>query len=252
MNLFLHEIEDFQIARGDTLRHPALRNPDGTIRKFDVVIANPPFSLANWGRETWAADPRAFCGVPPADKGDWAWIQHMICSMEAGAGRVGVVMPHGVLFRSQEADIRTCVVQSDKLEAVIVLAGNLFYSTTIPACLLILRSDKPETSRGKTLFIDGSTLFHKGRNQNELRPEHAEILLDAFANRDSEHVPVREVPLEEILANDCDLNPGRYLQRAFEQVSSVGDSLAGYAEARARRMDTDERLQELLSALEVS
>jgi type I restriction enzyme M protein len=107
MNLFLHDIEDVKIVRGDTLRHPGLRNPDGSIRRFDVVIANPPFSLSNWGYETWANDPRAFCGVPPPGYGDWAWVQHMLASTAPSSGRVGVVMPHGVLWpRRNESGLR--------------------------------------------------------------------------------------------------------------------------------------------------
>ena len=102
MNLFLHEIEDFDIKRGDTLRAPAFKENSGAIRQFDVVIANPPFSLKNWGADRWPADPRAFCGVPPRNNGDYAFVQHMISSMKPVTGRVGVVMPHGVLFRGGE------------------------------------------------------------------------------------------------------------------------------------------------------
>jgi type I restriction enzyme M protein len=111
MNLYLHDIEDFKIVRGDTLRSPGLRKPDGKISTFDVVVANPPFSLTNWGAETWAADVRSVGGVPPTKNGDFAWIQHMVASMDPDNGRVGVVMPHGVLFRGgAEAKIRQALV----------------------------------------------------------------------------------------------------------------------------------------------
>ena len=142
MNLFLHDIEDFRIVRGDTLRSPGLRQADGHISTFDVVVANPPFSLQNWGSETWAADTRSFCGVPPAKNGDFAWVQHMIASMDKKTGRVGVVMPHGVLFRGgAEARIRQCLIEQDQLEAVIGLPGNLFYGTD--PSLVDIMSTKP-------------------------------------------------------------------------------------------------------------
>ena len=144
MNLFLHDLEDFRIVRGDTLRDPRFLQRSG-LRKFDVVVANPPFSLKNWGADTWANDPygRAFCGVPPAGSADLAWVQHMVSSMKRDTGRVGVVMPHGVLFRGGvEKTIRRCLLEQDRLEAVIGLPPNLFYSTSIPACLLIFKADK--------------------------------------------------------------------------------------------------------------
>ena len=182
MNLFLHDIEDFKIARGDTLRQPALRNPDGSLSQFDVVIANPPFSLKNWGHETWSGDPRAFCGVPPAGYGDWAWIQHMITSMTDRDGRVGVVMPHGALFRSgAEGRIRGCVIEKDLLEAVIGLPEKLFYSTTIPVAILIFRKNKPAERHGRVLFVDGSACFQTGKNQNSFRAGDIDALIAAYA-----------------------------------------------------------------------
>ena len=148
MNLFLHEIEDFAILRGDPLRDPLFRTKEGDLRRFDVVIANPPFSLKNWGSQNWVGDTRAFAGVPPNASGDFAWVQHMITSMRAETGRVGVVMPHGVLFRAGvEKDIRQRLVELDLLEAVIGLPANLFYSTPIPACLLIFRATKSPERR---------------------------------------------------------------------------------------------------------
>jgi type I restriction enzyme M protein len=166
MNLFLHDLEDFRIVRGDTLRDPRFVERSG-LRRFDVVVANPPFSLKNWGADTWANDPygRAFCGLPPARTADLAWVQHMVASMKPDTGRVGVVMPHGVLFRGgAEKTIRQCLLQQDRLDAVIGLPPNLFYSTPIPACLLIFKASKDAIRRSTVLFVDGSKRFLKGKN----------------------------------------------------------------------------------------
>ena len=174
---YLHQIEDFKIVRGDTLRAPGLRNPNGTLQKFDVVIANPPFSLKNWGRDTWESDPRAFCGVPPKDKGDYAFIQHMISSMDEERGRVGVVMPLGALFRAgAEGSIRACLVEKDLLEAVIRLGPNLFYGASIPVCLMIFRKEKVEERKNKVLFIDATERVKTGRAQNELGDDDVDAL----------------------------------------------------------------------------
>jgi type I restriction-modification system DNA methylase subunit len=130
MNLFLHDVEDVVIRRGDTLRDPKFLDERGRLQRFDVVITNPPFSLKNWGVEVWSHDPwgRAACGVPPGSNGDFAWVQHMLASMTPGTGRVGVVMPHGVLFRGgAEGTIRECLLRGDRLDAVVGLAPNLFY-----------------------------------------------------------------------------------------------------------------------------
>lgn len=171
MNLYLHDVEDAKILRGDTFRDPKFRDDHGHLDRFDVVIANPPFSQKNWGAEAWTNDPwgRPVCGVPPASTADLAWVQHMIASMRDGTGRLGVVMPHGVLFRGGvEGRIRECLIERDQLEAIIGLPTNLFYSTSIPACLLIFEFSKPANRRGSILIIDGSKRFVKGRNQNQM------------------------------------------------------------------------------------
>lgn len=247
MNLFLHEIEDFKVVRGDTLRSPGLRNPDGTLAQFDVVIANPPFSLQNWGADTWPADPRSFCGVPPAKNGDYAWIQHMITSMDDATGRVGVVMPHGVLFRGgSEAKIRQCLIEQDRLEAVIGLPPNLFYSTGIPACLLVFRARKQEHRRNHILFVDGSARFVRGRNQNHMSEQDMDSILDAYRSGESsssnDGVRVRLVPFDEVKGNAFDLNIGRYVRTETAEALDLQSAVAAYQTAREARQAAERDL----------
>ncbi len=247
MNLFIHDIEGAKVVRGDTLREPKFKDSKGLLR-FDIVIANPPFSLKNWGADTWERDPfkRAFCGVPPVGNGDWAWIQHMLASAKKDTGRVGVVMPHGVLFRSQETAIRECVVTGDVLESVIGLPPDLFYSTTIPACLLILRTAKPKERQGSVLFIDAARAFVRGRSQNQMNDDQIASVVDAYRTGDGE-VPTRLVPLSEIRDNGFDLNIGRYLQSTAAAGDGVPAALARLASAREEFRQADDRLVALLA-----
>lgn len=250
MNLFLHEIEDFDIKRGDTLRSPAFKDATGAVKTFDAVIANPPFSLADWGADRWPADPRAFCGVPPARTGDYAFIQHMISSMKPGSGRVGVVMPHGVLFRGgAEARIRQCLIEKDLLEAVVGLPPNLFYSTSIPACILVFRDQKAGDRKDHVLFVDGSARFVKDKNRNRMTDEDIKILIDATgSNLDAEGgVSLRLVPFDEIKDNNFDLNIGRYIKVAAEEAADLGAALVAYADARQKRLETETTMFERLA-----
>jgi type I restriction enzyme M protein len=252
MNLFLHEIEDFDIKRGDTLRAPAFKEADGALRQFDVVIANPPFSLTNWGADRWPADPRAFCGVPPAKNGDYAFIQHMISSMKPSSGRVGVVMPHGVLFRGgAEARIRQCLIEKDQLAAVIGLPPNLFYSTAIPACILVFRDQKAADRKNQVLFVDGSARFIKGKNQNRMSDEDIKVLIDAYETGEEPDgeggANVRLVPFDEIKSNSFDLNIGRYIKVAAEETADLGTALVAYADARQKRLEAEATMFERLA-----
>jgi len=254
MNLFLHEIEDFDVKRGDTLRVPAFKEKNGAMRQFDAVIANPPFSLSNWGADKWPADPRAFCGVPPAKNGDYAFIQHMIASMQPGSGRVGVVMPHGALFRGgAEAKIRQCLIEKDLLDAVIGLPPNLFYSTSIPACILVFRDQKTEERKNKVVFIDGSERMIKGKNQNTMTTEDISTLIEAYRSALDPDGPdfgayVHVADFDEIKTNDFDLNIGRYIKKRAAEAADLGTALIEYADARATRMRTETAMFEGLAA----
>ncbi len=255
MNLYLHDIEDARVVRGDTLRQPKFLDRKGRLEKFDIVIANPPFSLKNWGADTWVSDSwgRAGCGVPPAGYADLAWVQHMVASMDDGEGRVGVVMPHGVLFRSgAEAKIRQCLIEGDQLEAVIGLAGNLFYSTNIPACLLIFRSAKPVERRGTVLFVDGSARFSKGRNQNSMDDDDVGAIVSAYRSGTDPDgdggVAVRLVDHAEIKDNTWDLNIARYIAAAAFDAVDVEEALADLRGAQAALREAEERLNDRLRA----
>jgi type I restriction enzyme M protein len=219
MNLFLHGASDFQVVRGDTLRQPAFFSGDD-LATFDCVIANPPFSLEKWGEEVWTSDPygRNFAGMPPGKSGDYAWVQHMIRSMAPGSGRMSVVLPHGVLFRmGKEGQIRKRILQMDLLEAVIGLGPNLFYGTGLAACILVFRQRKTRDRKNRVLIIDASREFKTGRAQNELLPEHVEHIYGWYRHYSDTKSVARVVTLEEIAANDWNLNIPRYIEPRNEQ-----------------------------------
>ncbi len=255
MNLYIHDIEDAKVVRGDTLREPKLLDRHGRLQRFDIVIANPPFSLKNWGADSWTSDPwgRATCGVPPRTNGDMAWVQHMVASMKPSTGRLGLVMPHGVLFRGgAEGRIRECLIKSDQMEALIGLPPNLFYSTTIPACLLIFRTTKLPAHQGHVLFVDGSRRFTKGRNQNSMDEVDIEAILSAYREDGDrgkdETVPARLVPHAEIEANGWDLNIGRYLKAGAAETLDVPTALAALREAQVKLREAEAKLDERLKA----
>jgi type I restriction enzyme M protein len=254
MNLLIHEVEDAQIRREDTLREPKFTDAKGKLDQFDMVVANPPFSLKDWGADKWATDPhkRALGGVPPATKGDFAWVQHMIASMRPESGRVGVVMPHGVLFRgSSEGAIRQYLIENDMLEAVIGLAPNLFYGTTIPACLLFFRATKDKARKKHVLFVDGSKRFTKGKNQNELSTSDVEDLYSVYESNgktEKTDIAARLVPHDEIASNKYDLNIGRYLKSAAAEEVDVATALASLDEARTNLATAEHAMLERLKA----
>lgn len=211
MNMFLHGVFNADIRKGDTLGDPQ-HTRGGELMLFDRVIANPPFSLKKWGKDIADNDPygRYPYGTPPKNAGDLAFIQHMIASLNA-EGKMGVVVPHGVLFRgSSEKKIRKGILEDDLLEAVIGLPSALFYGTGIPAALLIINKNKPIERKGKILFINGELEYQEGKNQNKLREKDIQHILsvyDAFVDEKRYSIVV---DMEEIRENDYNLNIRRY------------------------------------------
>ena len=220
MNCFLHGMDGAQIEWGDTINNPKLLHEDH-LRKFDIVVANPPFSLDKWGAEDASTDPhkRFHRGVPPKSKGDYAFISHMIETAVEATGKVGVVVPHGVLFRgASEGKIRRQLIEENLLEAVIGLPANLFYGTGIPAAILIFNKGKGANT--DTFFIDASKDFEKGTNQNKLSPEHLDRIVDTFKKAKTVDKYAYRATLEELRENDFNLNIPRYVD-TFEEEEEI-------------------------------
>ncbi|MEM8527930.1 MAG: type I restriction-modification system subunit M [Bacteroidota bacterium] len=226
MNMFLHSMDNATIRWGDTIRNPKLKEGDA-LMKFDTVVANPPFSLDKWGAEESASDThnRFWRGLPPKSKGDWAFISHMIETAYEGKGKVGVVIPHGVLFRgSSEGKIRKKVIEENLLEAVVGLPANLFFGTGIPAAILIFNRGKGEQKN--VLFIDSSQHFEAGKNQNILSEEYLNKIVEThqrFVTEKIESGVLEEkysyvATLAEIEENEFNLNIPRYVDTFEEEV----------------------------------
>ncbi|MCT4298222.1 SAM-dependent DNA methyltransferase [Elizabethkingia anophelis] len=248
MNMFLHGMEDFQIAREDTLRNPAFFDSDG-LKKFDCVIANPPFSLKDWGADNWTNDPygRNIAGVPPKGNGDMAWVQHMISSLNE-KGKMTVVLPHGVLFRkASEQKIRQALLEMDLLEAVIGLGPNIFYGTQLAACILVFKKQKEKTKKKKVLFIDGSDQIRVGRAQNFMEKEHVNQLFSWYSDYKNVENYVKVVDMQQIIENDYNLNIPLYIDKIIEDnLPSVDEAMQQLKEAWAASQKAENTFNTLL------
>lgn len=236
MNMFLHGVDNHRIEWGDTIRNPKLLDKDGRLQLFDVVAANPPFSLDKWGHSSADNDPhgRFRRGIPPKTKGDYAFIQHMVETIKPKTGRMGVVVPHGVLFRaSSEGKIRQKLIEENLLDAVIGLPEKLFFGTGIPAAILVFRQDKQDE---KVLFIDASREFEAGKNQNRLADENIKKIVENYAARETVDKYAYLADLDEIRENDFNLNIPRYVD-TFEEEEEI-DLMA----VRAERMVLKEKM----------
>jgi type I restriction enzyme M protein len=251
MNMLLHGLPDALIEKGDVIRDPKLVR-EGRLMLFDRVIANPPFSLDDWGVEGAENDGygRFRYGLPPRTKGDYAFVQHMVATVN-DVGKVGVVMPHGVLFRgASEGRIRKAMLEDDLFEAIIGLPSNLFYGTGIPASILILsRSKSPERKR-KVLFIHAADYFEAGKNQNRLRDEDIERIVKAFNGYQDIERFARVISFEEIAQNDYNLNISRYVDTTEpEEKIDVQEALTKLKELEKQRNVAEEKMYEYLADL---
>lgn len=255
MNLFLHGIEDFHIERGDTLAEPKFIEND-QLRRFDVALANPPYSIKQWNRSAWETDPygRNMYGVPPQGRADYAFFQHILASLHPRRGRCAILFPHGVLFRDEEQHMRAKLVEDDKLECVLGLGPNLFYNSPMEACIVICRTNKAAGRRGKVLFINAVNEVTRERAQSFLEEEHIHKILQAyqtFADIDGfTHVAT----LEEIRANAANLNIPLYVRSNRKSNGGAGqdkESLAGAIQQwQASSLQLRKSMDDLFAMLE--
>jgi type I restriction enzyme M protein len=215
MNLFLHGIEDFDIVRGDTLAAPAFTDGD-RLRRFDVVLANPPYSIKAWDRAAWTADPwgRNRYGTPPQGRADYAFWQHILSSMDPRTGRCAILFPHGVLFRDEEREMRRKIVADDVVEAVIGLGPNLFYNSPMEACIVVCRSRKPADRAGKILLIDALDEVTRERTQSFLTSDHIDRIMSAYRAFKDDDGFAAVATLEDIGVRDGNLSIPLYVRRA--------------------------------------
>lgn len=250
-NMLLHNAKGADIQKGDTIREP-MHLEGGVLKTFDKVLANPPFSLDNWGYNEAQADPyhRFPYGVPPKSYGDFAFVCHMVASLN-NKGKLGTVIPHGVLFRGgAEGNIRKGFLKDDLVEAVIGLPSNLFYGTGIPAALLIINKNKPQERKGKVLFIDASQGFVKDGNKNKLRDEDIEKIVKTYDAYEDVEKYAAVVDLKTIEENDYNLNISRYVDTTEEEEEvDIELVLQEIRELKTNIADTEEKLNVYLQEL---
>lgn len=224
MNLVLHGVEDFEIVAGNTLSDPAFIERD-RLRTFDVVLANPPYSIKKWNREALQSDPwgRNFLGTPPQGRADYAFLQHILKSLDPRTGRCAILFPHGVLFRNEEAEMRRKLVELDLLECVLGLGPNLFYNSPMEACVVICRTRKPSDHEGKILFIDAVHEVARERAQSFLKPEHQQRILKAYRAFADDPGFAAVATIAEVLQKDGNLSIPRYVRPIGNRASDDSD-----------------------------
>ena len=229
MNCFLHGIEDFRIERGDTLSEPKLVERDRLMR-FDVVLANPPYSIKQWDREAFGSDPwgRNLYGTPPQGRADYAFWQHILQSLAPKSGRCAILFPHGVLFRQEEADMRCKLIEADLVECVLGLGPNLFYNSPMEACVVICRAAKPKARKGKILFINAVNEVTRERAQSFLTDAHLERIVRAYESFKDEPGFASVATLADIRGKDGNLSIPLYVAstpKAEEERAGYGGGL---------------------------
>ncbi|MBQ9346914.1 MAG: N-6 DNA methylase, partial [Oscillibacter sp.] len=248
MNLFLHGAKEFKISQGDTLRSPNFIE-GGKLQTFDCVVANPPFSLKNWGAQQFSSDQygRNLWGSPTDSNADFAWLQHMVCSMDPHTGRCAVVLPQGILFRGgKESGIREKLVESDKLEAVITLTGGVFYSTGVSACILYLNNRKAEAHKGKICLIDASGIYTPQRAQNIMTETDIQQVYSLYTAYEDVVERVRVVRIQDVRDKDYTLAVNNYIEKREQETVPPSEVRRQYYAAYEEMLKAEDHMIRLL------
>ena len=233
MNLFLHGVEDYSIVNDDTLTSPGFIQ-NGHLQQFDIVLANPPYSIKQWNREAFSADKwgRNFLGVPPQGRADYAFFQHIIASMKPDSGRCAILFPHGVLFRDEEKEMREKLVALDVVECVIGIGKNLFYNSPMEACIIICRKQKSPNRIGKVLFINARDEVTRKNAQSNLEPKHIRKIASTYLSFSEIDGFSKIASIREIQENKSKLSVALYVNHDEEETETVevDDSIFEWSE----------------------
>ncbi len=249
MNMFLHDIEEFDIQRGDTLAEPKFLERD-RLKQFDVIFANPPYSIKKWDRAKFSSDPfeRNKYGVPPQGCADYAFFQHIVQSLNPKTGRAAMLWPHGVLFRDSEREIRKQIIEADLIEAVIGLGPNLFYNSPMESCVVVLRCNKPKERKNRILFINGVKEVTRERAFSFLNDANLETLVDAYFHPEQHEDIARLVDVSEVSDNLHNLSIPLYIRK---EANGDEQSLESVIEAwQVGRVELKKQSKKLFRALE--
>jgi len=248
MNMIIHDIDDFEIVQGDTLDEPKIIKHD-KLEQFNICLANPPYSIKRWNRKKWTKDPygRNVWGTPPQGCADYAFIQHIYASLNPQNGRAAILLPHGVLFRDSEADIRQEMIKIDAVDAVIGLGANLFYNSSMEACILILRTNKPVKRSGKILFVNGVKEVRKERSDSWLELEHIEKMASAYKHFTDIDGFAKVATKDEVLANNGNLSIQLYVNNNDKKEKA--DITQLYADMQQSNTDLQNSMNELFNDL---
>jgi len=249
MNLFLHGVKDFKIVNGDTLEHPAFIENDH-LKTFDLVLANPPYSIKQWNSEAFASDKygRCFLGIPPQGRADYAFIQHIAKSLKETTGRAAILLPHGVLFRKEELEIRTNLIKSDLIDCIIGLAPNLFYNSPMEACIMILRKKKPQAKVGKILFIDAINEAERKNAESRLTEENIAKISNAYFRNEDLAGFAHVASVREIEDNGFSLSLPLYIHKQATSTSLEEESMADlYSDWSSSSSNIKSLIQTLIS-----
>lgn len=248
MNLYLNGVEDFSIVREDTLAHPAF--VDGSrLRKFDIVLANPPYSIKTWNREAFMNDKwgRNFLGTPPQGRADYAFFQHILASMNERTGRCAILFPHGVLFRDEEQQMREKLIEKDWLECVIGLGPNLFFNASMEACIIICKKQKDPARKGKVLFIDAKNEVTRKNAESYLEGQHIDKIKETYSSFDNIDGFAKVIDNEALLGNKSLLGIQYYVKSQSENINfDIHEEFIGWKDSTANMHKSFDDLLKLL------